>query len=188
MNGISPTRVGLFIAVVVVGCVLDLATKSWAFARLGPPGGPTWWLWPDHVGFQTSLNEGALFGIGQGMVWLFAGFSFVAALVVIYVLFVAGWLRDRLLTCALAAILGGVLGNLYDRLGLWWTPDFKGYPRHAVRDFILFQYDAQHVWPNFNLADSFLVCGAALLMLQAWFAPNGRTSHARTESSHITPH
>lgn len=180
MNGISPSRIGLFLAVVAGGLAADLATKSWMFARLGPPGGPTWWLWPEHVGFQTSLNEGALFGIGQGMVWLFAALSLVAALVVIYVLFVAGWLRDRLLTCSLAAIMAGVLGNLYDRLGLWWTPELAGYPRYAVRDFILFQYNAHHVWPNFNVADSFLVCGAALLMLQAWLAPNSRPTTAHS--------
>jgi signal peptidase II len=180
MNGVTPSRIGLFLAVAAGGCGVDLATKSWMFSWLGPPGGPTHWLWFGHVGFQTSLNEGALFGIGQGMAWLFAALSLVAALVIVYVLFVAGWLHDRLLTCALAAILAGVLGNLYDRLGLWWTPEMAGYPQHAVRDFILFQYDAQHVWPNFNLADSFLVCGAAVLMLQAWLAPNSRPIAARS--------
>jgi signal peptidase II len=70
----------------------------------------------------------------------------------------------------LACIMAGVLGNLYDRLGLWWTPDFVGYPRYAVRDFILLQYRGW-VWPNFNLADSLLVCGAGFLILHAWLAP-----------------
>ena len=39
------------------------------FARLGMPGpdSRTWWLWDGVFGFQTSLNEGALFGMGQGL-------------------------------------------------------------------------------------------------------------------------
>ena len=159
MNGISPGRIGLFVAVAALGCAADLATKSWMFAWLGPPGvDKTWWLWPDYAGFQTSLNEGALFGIGQGKVWLFAAFSIVAAIAILYWLFVAGAARDRLLTFALACIMAGVLGNLYDRLGLWWTPDFVGHPRYAVRDFVLLQYRGW-VWPNFNLADSYWSAG-----------------------------
>jgi signal peptidase II len=166
MNGISPGRIVLFAVVAACGLAADLATKSWMFAWLGPPGSrEPWWLWPEYVGFQTSLNEGALFGIGQ-----VAAFSFVAAAAIVYWLFVAGAARDRLLTIALACIMAGVLGNLYDRLGLWWTPEFVGHARYAVRDFILLQY-GRWVWPNFNLADSLLVCGAGCLILQAWLVP-----------------
>jgi signal peptidase II len=170
MNGISPGRIGLFVAVAAIGCAVDLTTKSLAFDRLGPPGGATWWLIDGLAGFQTSLNEGALFGIGQGNVWLFATFSVIAAIAILYWMFVAGAARDRLLTVALACIMAGVLGNLYDRLGLWWTPEFAGHARYAVRDFILLQWRGW-VWPNFNIADSLLVCGAGCLILHAWLTP-----------------
>jgi signal peptidase II len=170
MNGITPARIALFSAIAGGGLAVDLATKSWIFGELGLPGGPTRWLIPGFFGLQTSLNQGALFGMGQGNVWLFAGLSIVAAIAIVYWLFVVGACRDLLLTIALASVMAGVLGNLYDRLGLWWTDAAAGYPQHAVRDWILFQF-RQWVWPNFNVADMLLVGGAGLLLLHAWFHP-----------------
>ena len=91
-------------------------------------------------------------------------------------LFLAGAARDWLLTIALALVTAGILGNLYDRLGL---PGFvwprghplhpPGTPVHAVRDFILVMI-GHWPWPTFNLADSSLVCGAALLAWHAFFS------------------
>ena len=104
--------------------------------------------------------------MGQGMVWLFAALSVCAALGIIYWLFVTGAARDRLLTAAMGSVMAGILGNLYDRLGLWSSAQD---PEYAVRDWILFQYHAW-TWPNFNLADSFLVCGVGLLVWQAFRA------------------
>ena len=141
------------------------------FARLGlpDPQAQPYWVWPGVFGFQTSLNEGALFGMGQGMVALFGGLSVLAALGVLYWLFVAGAARDRLLTVALACVMAGVLGNLYDRFGLpgleWNGLDGihqAGQHVYAVRDWILMVPFGFH-WPNYNIADSLLVCGAGLL-------------------------
>ncbi len=66
--GTAPlSRYLVFFTIAILGCSLDLATKQWVFATLGLPGEQEcWWLWQDVFGFQTSLNEGALFGIGQG--------------------------------------------------------------------------------------------------------------------------
>lgn len=141
------------------------------------------WVWPDHAGFQLSLNEGALFGMGQGGVWLFATCSIVASIAIPMWLFVYGGARDAVLTVILAAILGGVLGNLYDRVGLpglkWGTlpaqfntRQHEPGPVHAVRDFILItrQWPPRgrwDVWPNFNIADALLVCGATAIVLQS---------------------
>ena len=126
---------------------------------LVPAWQPTWWLWKDVFGFQTTLNEGALFGMGQGLWPLFAALSVGAAIGILIWLFPAGAARDRLLTVALAFVTGGILGNLYDRLGLpglSWPPGFGhpvGTPVHAVRDYILVMI-GRWPWPNFNLADS----------------------------------
>jgi len=139
------------------------------------PGGPVWWIWQDRFGFQTSLNEGALFGLGQGGVPLFIALSVLAALGILYWLFFGGAARDRLLTVALGCIFAGIVGNLYDRLGLhgleWGllTPLRAGEPVRAVRDWILVMIFG-HPWPNFNIADSALVCGAILLVWHAWRA------------------
>ena len=124
-------------------------------------------------GFTTSLNEGALFGIGQGQGLLFSLLSLVAAVGILYWLFVAGAAGDRLLTIALACVTGGIFGNLYDRLGLpglAWGPDagaVAGERVYAVRDWLHFKIDPFINWPIFNIADSLLVCGAALLILHA---------------------
>jgi signal peptidase II len=109
---------------------------------------------------QTSLNTGALFGIGQGGVLVLAGISFVATLGVIWWMTWGGASQDRFISVVLGMITGGILGNMYDRLGIWGT--------RAVRDWILFQYNEQYVWPNFNIADSLLVVGAALMMWHAF--------------------
>jgi len=161
----------------VGGCALDLWTKHWMFSQPRLARGEVWWLWPGHAGFQLSLNEGALFGMGQGGVWLFAAFSVAAAVGIPVWLFWSGAARDLRLTIVLGAIMGGVLGNLYDRVGMpgldWgqFVPGRAGEPVYAVRDFVLlaWRWDANWqnrvVWPNFNIADSLLVCGAVALVV-----------------------
>jgi signal peptidase II len=170
MPPLPPSRWITFVTIAVLGCALDLGSKSWIFGWLGPPGGETYWLIKDYFGLQTSLNEGALFGIGQGKVFVFALMSISAAIGIPVWLF---WFRaaiDGWLNTALAFIMAGILGNLYDRLGLWWTEDLTRFPRYAVRDWILWQFQ-QWTWPNFNLADSFLVTGACMILIQAILPP-----------------
>lgn len=87
---------------------------------------------------------------------------------------------------ALGCVTAGILGNLYDRLGL---PGLKwnyaepplhevGDPVYAVRDWILVMI-GPYGWPNFNIADSLLVCGAAMLVWHAfWAKPDGGKQEA----------
>jgi len=188
MKSVPGSRYAVFFGIAIAGLIADLATKEWVFWWRGMPGErPTWWLWQDVLGIQTSLNEGALFGMGQGMVMWFAVLSVLAAVGVCLWLFAGRAARDLLLTVALALVVAGIFGNLYDRLGL---PGLKwkhatslhqvGDPVYAVRDWILVMIGAWP-WPNFNLADSMLVCGAALIF---WHAlrrerPPGRESADR---------
>jgi signal peptidase II len=173
MKAVPAKRYVVFFSIAICGCLFDLATKSWIFNWLGTPPGPTWWIWEDVCGFQTSLNEGGLFGMGQGMVVVFSALSVVAAVAILVWLFIAGAARDLLLTVALGLVTAGIFGNLYDRLGLpglKWTVASSlhdvGDPVYAVRDWILVMI-GDWPWPNFNLADSFLVCGAILLFWHA---------------------
>ena len=184
MKPIPTSRYVTFLLIAVIGCAVDLGTKSWMFDRLGMPlEKPPWVIVDGYLNFTTSLNEGALFGIGQGQVVLFAGLSVIAAIGVVYWLFVAGAASDRLLTVALGSIMAGIFGNLYDRLGmhgLVWPAGLRGHaggePVFAVRDWIHFHImdssgDIVFDWPVFNIADSLLVCGACLLVFHAVFAP-----------------
>jgi signal peptidase II len=70
------------------------------------------------------------------------------------------WSSSRRFTwtgLALAFILGGAIGNLYDRLLYGRVTDF------------LHVYVGTHMWPDFNLADSAIVCGACLLSIDLIF-------------------
>lgn len=165
-------RYVLFAALALLGCAADLLSKAWVFADAELRAGHILWWWKGHVGIQLSRNFGALFGIGQGMSWLFAGLSILAAVGILVWLFVFRAAYDRWITVALGCVMAGVLGNLYDRLGLsgelWVGPGLEQTAAiHAVRDWILWQVNDQWRWPNFNLADSLLVAGAAMLFLRA---------------------
>lgn len=170
------SRFALFFALMFIGLAADLWTKSYVFQWLYDPIGPghqvPYWLIDGVFGFQCSFNPGALFGIGKGYSGVFAGFSFVALAGILVWLFVFKAALDRWLTFALGLISGGILGNLYDRLGFGWQ---AGYPEATignVRDWILFRLEGVPFfdpWPNFNIADSLLVSGAIMLFVHAIF-------------------
>jgi signal peptidase II len=182
MPDVPRKRCVLFGAIAAVGCGVDLATKAWLFSWPELARGNVHWLWSGHAGFQLSWNEGALFGMGQGSTWLFAALSALAGCAIPLWLFYWRAARDLWLTAALGAVMGGLLGNLYDRLGLpiyLWPArrDDVSQPVHAVRDWILVQWSDQWRWPNFNVADSLLVVGAIALV---WHTTRNESSVENT--------
>jgi len=171
LNAAYPkSRCIVFLSLATVGCLADLLTKHLVFRWLGLPARDNiWWLWEDYIGIQTALNRGALFGMGEGGGRIFAALSVLAAIGIVIWLFLLGAAKSAWLTVALSCITGGILGNLYDRLGLWVTPGVPAQFHHAVRDWILFRARYEEwTWPNFNLADSLLVTGAIMLLWQAY--------------------
>jgi signal peptidase II len=87
--------------------------------------------------------------------WLFTGLAIVVSVALVL------WLKRidraaRMLASAVALILGGALGNVIDRLRLGHVIDFV----HA--------HWGEHYFPAFNVADSAITIGAALLLLDAW--------------------
>jgi len=118
-----------------------------------------WWIWQGFVGIETAVNTGALFGVGQDMVIFFAVVSLIAVAGILYWVLWGGATSHLTVVTALGMIMGGILGNLYDRLGFWGI--------RGVRDWILLRYKS-FTWPNFNIADSLLVIGAILLVWHAY--------------------
>ena len=160
-----------FVAIAALTAVVDLATKSAIFSLLGMPGErPGIVLVPGMLSLETNLNEGALFGMGQGLGVVFAAVSLCAIGGILWMVSRPATRSDRWLLVALALITGGIIGNLYDRLGLpglrWHAPpERQGEAVLAVRDWIHFKLDGIIDWPIFNLADSWLVIGAGLMLL-----------------------
>ncbi len=171
-------RYGAFLGIAVAGCAADWLTKYWIFLwPRGPGRNGEWWLIENYVGIQLAWNEGALWGIGQGYVTLFAVLSICAAIGILIWMVRGGAARDWLLTISLGAVLGGIFGNLHDRLGMWGDLKPDGTRVYAVRDWILFRYQ-DWTWPNFNIADCLLVGGAALLAWHAMRKPEGHGENA----------
>jgi lipoprotein signal peptidase len=113
---------------------------------------------------RPRVNHGALFGLGtEYQIYansFFAVVSVAAACAIGYWSTRPATARDGPLCAALGLILGGTAGNLFDRIV------FNG-----VRDWMHFYW---FEWPVFNFADCCLVCGAGLLLLQAFWAPAHR--------------
>jgi signal peptidase II len=160
-----------FLVFAIVSAAADLVSKEWLFRWLGMPGDkPGFLIVPGVLSLETNLNEGALFGLGQGMGVLFATISVVAIIGILVIIARPATHADPRLLGALGLITGGIVGNLYDRLGLaglvWREPATRaGTPVIAVRDWIHFRIDGVIDWPVFNLADTWLVVGAAVLLV-----------------------
>jgi lipoprotein signal peptidase len=109
------------------------------------------------------VNRGAFLGFGNGADGgpngnlVFAVISVLAAGAIVWWSTRRSIAQDRLLCVALGLILGGTLGNLYDRIV------FDG-----VRDYLFWFFLIKTA--VFNIADFFLICGAFLLLVQAFWS------------------
>ncbi len=104
-------------------------------------------------------NEGAAFSFladaGGWQKWFFTAVSVVAVVVITYLIIKHTKIKhpsQKLFCCGLALVLGGAIGNLYDRVTLGYVVDFLYF---HVNDFY---------WPAFNVADSAICIGVALLL------------------------
>lgn len=174
MNPVPRNRYVWFALLSIIGLAIDLGSKQLVFGALGYPGGQSDWNrtffgeW-GTVRFLTSINEGALWGMGQGYTWVFALLSVFAVIGVSVWLFAYRAACSLWLTIALGLIMAGTLGNLYDRLGLHGCVRPDGSAIYGVRDFLAFTFGTYR-YPIFNGADCFLVTGAIMLAIQSFRA------------------
>jgi signal peptidase II len=129
---------------------------------------------PGLLRFTHWTNDGAAFSMFADssspvrVRWGLVAFTVVAALAVLG-LMVRWGSRFRLATVALALIFGGALGNLHDRIAYGSVVDFLEVHIHI--------YHWSYHWPDFNIADSAIVTGACLLVLDS-LLPQREHSHA----------
>lgn len=131
--------------------LLDQASKYWIVHGLGLPA-----LGKIEISgiFDLSYveNRGASFGMLHGMRWILALISSGVALALAWWL---GRIKRPLAAAAVAFIIGGALGNLYDRLAYGYVVDFL-------------DFSGLHFPWVFNVADAAINVGIALLLLDAW--------------------
>ena len=173
LNGVPVSHYVVFFVLSTLLLVWDLYSKWLVFSTLGYEHrqSESWFvgLWGENVfRLMTSFNHGALWGMGQGYSPVFALLSIVAAVAVVVWLFFARGAQSLWLTISLSFVMAGTLGNLYDRLGMHGLRhELTGEIQYAVRDFLYFEIIN---WPIFNFADTFLVTGAIMLVIQSFQA------------------
>jgi signal peptidase II len=146
----------LLLAAVIIA--LDRLTKWLVSAHIAVGDAIT--VIPHVFRISHVENPGAAFSLfdnansPERVRWMLLGFSLLAALVVLWMLWKAGR-RTTATAAALALILGGALGNAYDRWRFGYVIDFLEV--HIVH----------YHWPDFNVADSAIVIGGLLLLWEA---------------------
>ena len=155
--------------------ILDRITKN--LIKVHVSAWETFRVIPGFFNIVHAENPGVAFG-------LFADSSsawrnvFLIGLSVTVLVFISALLwRGRgaeswVLRVGLALVLGGALGNLYDRI-----------VHGTVTDFVEV-YASQHYFPAFNVADSAISVGAALLLLDMWLSRSKKLEHAAEASPH----
>lgn len=156
---LNTRRIDDLLSVVVVAAVVmvDQFTKGWALAHYA--------LTPRHIIWTLELtvahNTGTAFSLLSGK-----GVGPVVALVAIVVIAVVArsmrGVSGRAPSIAVGFVVGGALGNLWDRA----FRSHAGFLQGAVVDWINFQW-----WPVFNVADSAIVVGAIMLAVVAMRTP-----------------
>tara|TARA_Y100001936_G_scaffold254126_1_gene325340 strand:+ start:12999 stop:13466 length:468 start_codon:yes stop_codon:yes gene_type:complete len=143
----------LCLAIIIL--ILDFSTKRWVESEL---------IYGQNIYITNFFNLVLVFNTGAAFSflsnesgwqrWLFSGIAICAAIVITYLL--KKHSSEKLFCFSLSFILGGALGNLWDRMTL-------GY----VVDFIDIHYSGYH-WPAFNVADSAILIGASFLMIDSF--------------------
>ena len=143
----------LILAATVI--VLDIWTKALVLARIDLHETIT--IIPNFFQLVHVRNTGAAFGIGANassrLVPLLLNFGAIAVFFVVVVYALRSAVTDRVLQTGLHLILGGAIGNLLDRFRFGYVVDF------------LDVYVGTKHWPAFNVADSAICIGIALLFL-----------------------
>ncbi|MGH9616527.1 MAG: signal peptidase II [Acidobacteriaceae bacterium] len=160
-SGMRDARLKLLLISVAV-VVADRLSKQWIIHHI--ISGQEITIIPGFFHLSHVYNNGAAFSLfadtpsPDKIRWMLIGFSLIAIAIVLAVFWRAGR-RVSVTSVALALVLGGAIGNLYDRLAY----------RYVI-DFLAFNIFGYH-YPDFNVADSCIVIGAILLLIEVFRAP-----------------
>lgn len=154
-----------YLLVATIVMLFDQITKYWVAVKLS--GGDEIDIIQGFFKFSYTENPGIAFGmLNNGNVkWLLVSISVAAIIVVIYYMKRTPS-SNRLLLWSLSLLSAGICGNLIDRVRLG-----------RVIDFILIYYK-DYQWPVFNIADTAITIGAALMAIELFLSPQAEHSTA----------
>lgn len=165
-----------YLTITVLVLALDQLTKLWVARELYPDGEIN--IISGFFKFSYTENPGIAFGmLSDGNVkWLLVAVSGAAITIVIFYLMRTP-ASNNLLLWSLALLAAGISGNLIDRIRMG-----------RVIDFIEVYYRSFH-WPVFNVADTAISIGAALMAIELFFSssPRKTTSEELNESPEESP-
>jgi len=150
----------LFLAIVsVLTLGIDLGSKQWAEKTLDLR--PPMVVIDKYVDFILARNKGGAWGLLQTTSELVRRpfFLLVSALAIGFIVTLYSRLqpRQRALKWGLPLVLGGALGNVFDRIHYGWVIDFI--------DVHVTSKGIEHHWPTFNVADIAICLGVALMAI-----------------------
>jgi signal peptidase II len=178
----------VFLALVsVVTLAADIASKNWAAAHLeGYPGAVE--VWKNHLTLILAKNRGGAWGLlqstSENVRRPFFLLVSVAAIAFIMTLYRRLQPRQHALKWGLPLVLGGALGNVFDRIRFGHVIDFID--AHAIIKFsqggavghwvgrTLNMTDGEHHWPTFNVADIAICVGVGLMAVDMFTSKRGR--------------
>ncbi len=162
----------LFLTIVsVVTLGVDIASKNWAEKALEAyPGSIT--IWENHAAFILAKNRGGAWGFFQGASEAVRRPFFLlvsaAAIVFIVTLFRRLQPKQHALRWGLPLVMGGALGNVFDRIRYGFVIDFID---------VHTQYKGiDHHWPTFNVADIAICVGVALMAVDMFTSKRGHVT------------
>jgi len=189
----SPSALARCFLTTIVGLVLDLWTKAYAFKTLAIDGGDgyvpsrIYRFIPGWIEFQLTQNHGAVVGLGQGQRALFLVVSILAILFLSYLFATSD--HQRFYQFILGLLLAGVLGNMYDRIEFGYVRDMirllPGWKWPGDWSLPMMQYpgSSREVFPWIcNVADVMLCTGVGLIIVHYILHP-----HPRPEDGHPHP-
>lgn len=161
---------GLIIAVIIVIC--DQWSKIYIFNLLDETPYQIIELLP-FLNFVKVYNSGVSFGMFNQ---ISHGRIILSTLAIAITIGMCVWLyrvKTKLLIYSLGLVIGGAIGNIIDRVRVG-----------AVYDFIDFHMGGHH-WPAFNIADTSIFIGVALLILDSIINKENNKTHTKDESDDV---
>jgi len=184
---LSPAALARFFLTAIIGVALDLSIKSLAAARLKYAAGVT--AIPGLLRLEYTENHGAVFGMAQGQRTMFLIVSIAALLFLCYLFATSG--RRWFYQIVLGMLLAGVMGNMYDRVRFGYVRDMlHGLPGWYWPSFVhrLLPSLPTEVFPwIFNIADSLLCVGVALLLIYSLFQPPATAASSTSADTAAPP-